>query len=300
MFSKIKGLVLAGAVVVLAGCLETKQEVTLNPDSSGKVVFELKQPLDAMMNMNFDGQEQKQEPPEEKAKKEVAEILKNSKGVDAWEDVSYSIDDADNLVFKGTAYFKSYNNAVIGGQMKTEKSSQVKIDSTGMTVSWKQDKKKMGKPVPDKAAEPVQLSEKELAKQVRKTQLQLRQTLAMMGPMLGGFKDEITFRLPGRIDKLNNFKKIDDNTVSIAIDGEKILKVMQEFANDQDAIAKAVKQGEKDGPGDDYMNAKIFGNNGPIEAHASKLKPQFDYQKAVAEAEKKFPEMCKKIGIEVK
>jgi len=302
MFTKFKTLMLAGAAVVLAGCLETKQEVTLNPDGSGKAVYELKQPLDAMISFDMGGEKPKEDP-ESKAKKEVTNILKNSKGIDAWEDVSYMVDDVDNtLKFKGTAYFKSYNDALIGGSVKSEKNSSVKVDKKGITVAWEKPKKNAGMPASKSTPKPAKLSDAEVAKKVKQSQAQLRQMTAMMGPMIAGFKDEVIFHLPGKIDKINNFKKVDDNTVSISIDGEKMLKVMQDFAKDKEAIAKTIKAGrniQKDGPDDEYMNKKIFGNSKPIEAHASKLKPQFDYKKAVAKAKKNFPAMCKKLGVTI-
>ena len=255
-----------------------------------------------MMSFNMGG-DQPKEDPEAKAKKEVTKILKDSKGIDAWEDVSYMVDDIDNsLKFKGTAYFKSYNDAAIGGSVKSEKKSKIEINDKGITVVWEKPEKNMGMPGEESKPKPVKLSDAELTKKVKQSQAQLRQMTAMMGPMIAGFKDEVIFHLPGKIDKITNFKKVDDNTVSISIDGEKMLKVMQEFAKDKEAIAKTIKAGndiKKDGPDDAYLTKKLFGSEKPVEAHASKLKPQFDYKKAVAKAKKNFPAMCKKLGVTI-
>lgn len=298
MFSKLRAFVLSVAVIGLAGCIESKKEVTLNPDGSGKVVYEIKQPLDYMMNISFNGKEQKDDP-EEKAKKAIADIIKNSKGVDAWEEVSYVVGDETNLKFKGTAYFKSFNDVKVDSP-GFDNSSKVIVDKKGLTITWKKEKKKgMGRPSPDNKTLPVKLSDKELARKVRKTQAEMKQSLAMMGPMLSGFKDEVIFHLPGKIDKFNNFKKVDSNTVSLSFSGEEAIKVMQEFAKDKKAIAESIKAGN-DGPSDEYMNKMLFGNEKEIMAHTKNMKTQFDYNKAVKKAKKNFPAMCKKLGVETK
>jgi hypothetical protein len=64
------------ALGFLAGCFETKQEFTLNPDGSGKVVHESKfQTMDLS-----DGKRGS----DKQMKAAVAEIINEAKGVDAW------------------------------------------------------------------------------------------------------------------------------------------------------------------------------------------------------------------------
>lgn len=237
------------------------------------------------------------ETPDDKAKKAIASIVKGSEGVDTWENVTYKIDDNNNLIFKGTAYFKSFNDMQIGSSVKSDKRNLLKIDKDSMTLTWA---KETGDASVEKT-EPPKLSEKELAAAVNMTQAQMRQSAAMMGAMLKGFKNESVYHLPGKIQKINNFKKINDNTVSMSIDGEKIMAVMNEFANDKKAITDAVKKGrniQQDGPEDDFMNKKMFGQTGPVSVTVTGLKPIFDYSKAVKAAEKKYPAMCKELGID--
>ena len=107
---KLKITVLAASlgIFLMTGCIETKNEVTINPDGSGKTLLTIKQPLDPMMGFNMGNDKEDKETPDEKAKKEIASILKGSEGVDTWENVTYKIDDNNNLIFKGTAYFKSF------------------------------------------------------------------------------------------------------------------------------------------------------------------------------------------------
>ena len=294
MKSKIKILLVFFAATVIAGCLETKKEVTLNPDGSGKMIYTVKQPLNPMMSMSINNGDAK-ESPKENAKKEVEKILADSTGVDAWENVSYKIGENGSLIFTGTAYFKSYNKVKIGGSLQTGNNTTLKTANGKMSLIWGkvQDAK-------DNTPKPVKMSDEEIAKKVKQGQAQLKQMSMMMGPMLANFKEESTFHFPGKIIKINNFKKLNSNSASISISGKQIAKVINEFANDKKAIAKAIKAGrnlQKDGPSDDFMNKKIFGKSGRTEVLVDLGKPQFNYKSAVANARKNYPAMCKKLGI---
>ena len=104
------------------------------------------------------------------------------------------------------------------------------------------------------------------------------------------------------IDNIQDFKTV-LKTVFVRRHEEHHIfdKLFQEFWLDrllaeEDAIASK----QKDGPGDDYFNEKIFGNSKPIMAHSSELKQQFDYKKAVDNAKKNFSAMCKKLGVDLK
>ncbi len=126
-FSRIL-LIIGFATIV--GCIETKDEFTVNPDGSGKVIHELTFPamnLEAgfqTMGGGAPGEMGGGKPPSEMAggkpsdpnaqlKNSVREILSKSSGVDAWKDVSYKITDDGRMYFKGTAYFPDINSLSI-------------------------------------------------------------------------------------------------------------------------------------------------------------------------------------------
>ena len=81
------------------------------------------------MAATFGDSNAKPTPPEKRVKKKVSEILKTSKGIDAWKDVSCQVGDNGEITFKGTAYFPDYNKMEIGGNMnnsrKTGKWSEI-------------------------------------------------------------------------------------------------------------------------------------------------------------------------------
>src|SRR5580658_3191555 len=92
------------ALIFLTGCFDTKEEFTLNPDGSGKVVVEsICAPLQLPMNEN------EKQTPEQKTQGALRSILENVKGVTAWKNVSYEQQQDGRYKFRGIAYFKDIN-----------------------------------------------------------------------------------------------------------------------------------------------------------------------------------------------
>src|SRR5436190_23458071 len=102
MFKRI-GKASVGAVflVLMSGCIEMTQVITLNPNGSGKVVYDVKMPAD--MGFGLDPKKQGKTP-DEILQQEVQKKL-TTKGVTAWKDVSAKWTTDGKLHFVGTAYF---------------------------------------------------------------------------------------------------------------------------------------------------------------------------------------------------
>ena len=101
--TKFAWILLVVGVAAIAGCVEEKKEYTINPDGSGKVNCDI---VFAPFNLNFGGEEAA---PESQIKTEIEKILKESKGVDAWQNVSFELTDEGKIHFVGTAYFADIN-----------------------------------------------------------------------------------------------------------------------------------------------------------------------------------------------
>ncbi len=286
---------LLAIILTVPGCLETKQEITLNPNGSGKVVYELKQPLNPFGSISLG--DSKQTAPEDSAKKEAQTILDDSKGVDVWKDISYQASDDGKFVFKGTAYFKSFNDLQIGGSSKSNKDVTLKQDANSLSLNWVQTEK----PTKEKS---VPLSKEEISKKTKQTQIEMRQSLKMMEIFFKDFKDEVIFHLPGKIDKINNLSKVDDNTASLTINGEEILKLMNAFVENADEIEKAVKEGRNVND-QEFLQKYLMGSGSnllendepPVVGVSGEMQPLFDYNEEVAKAKKDFPAMSKKLGL---
>ena len=94
----LKHVLLPCLAFLLASCYETKQEITLNPDGTGKMRLE-----SSFQNVNLGNQD---DSPEEALQAAVGRIVNDSKGVDVWDDVSFKQLDDGRMHFAGTAYFK--------------------------------------------------------------------------------------------------------------------------------------------------------------------------------------------------
>lgn len=290
---------LLAIILTVPGCLETKQEITLNPDGSGKVVYELKQPLNPLGGISL-GDSSNKTSPEDMATKEAQMILDESKGVDVWKDITYQTSNDGKFVFKGTAYFKSFNNLQIGGSSKSDKNITLNQDAKTLSLIWKKTETEGKK-------KPEQLSEEEISKKTKQTQMEMQQSLKMMELFLKDFKDEVIFHLPGSIDKINNLNKINDNTASLTVNGEEVLKLMKAFVDNADEIEKAIKEGQNVNDQEflkKYLvgsSNTLFGNDEPPVIRVSgEMSPLFDYHEEVDEAKKDFPAMSKKLGLKAK
>lgn len=96
------------ATLLLTGCFDTKEDFTINPDGSGKVVHESVFP-----QADLSGGK---DPAEEVLRKAIAQVIEQSKGVEAWCNVSFQRMDDGRLFFKGTAYFKDLSQLKIPQQ----------------------------------------------------------------------------------------------------------------------------------------------------------------------------------------
>ncbi len=280
-------LLLALGIVLVVGCGNTKETFTLNPDGSGRVAVEATFQLINMGNEDSD--------PKADVRQAVKKTLEESKGIDAWKDVSATRDDEGNVVFKGTAYFPDISKIKFTfGGTKLESAYSVSRDAdNNMVLEIKVDKDKK-KPATKK------LSEEELENELKKAKAKYKQQKPMFAGMLSGFQMEAIFRLPGTIKKSTNLKKAEDGTLSISVDGPKLLAAMNKLFEDEEWLKGKIKAGTLDMNtfGGNALNEKLFGENAPIRAVVTgELIPLFDYKAEVAAAKKNYTAMLDKLGI---
>ncbi|HSY75657.1 MAG TPA: hypothetical protein VK890_02305, partial [Bacteroidia bacterium] len=120
--SILYGVGVALSFVLLIGCAtQTKSSYVLNPDMSGKCVFEEKIGLDAAQLSGFmslkkgadnpfaGGDDTAVQTPQQVAMAFASKILA-SKGIETWSDVHFGLIGRDTVYFKGTGYFKNLAN----------------------------------------------------------------------------------------------------------------------------------------------------------------------------------------------
>ncbi|MBE3123934.1 MAG: hypothetical protein IMZ65_03950 [Planctomycetes bacterium] len=291
-----KRLILAvlaiSAAALVAGCLETRQEFTLNPDGSGKVVFEAV--IDDMM-MNIAPTEPVDQ--EVRGKQIARQILDSSAGVDAWSDVLISKTDDSRIRFRGTAYFKEF------GKLKFQSAnfqglSFRKDDKGGMVLSLDEtggDKKD--------APPPAKPSDEEIAKRIADQRAKIQQMRPILELAMAKMKMELAFRLPGTLAESTNFQKDPSGALKIVIDGAKLLQVLDQLAADDTYMREVVLAGGDVGQGGPKMNLaaneKLFGEKAPVRARVTgDLKPLFAYDSEVKAAKDNYPKMIERLGLE--
>lgn len=274
-------------LLLLAGCFETEQEFTLNPDGSGKVVHRCK-----FQNVDFSGGKRSTEA---QAKVAVAEFLKKAKGVEAWRDVRYSVLEDGRIAFEGTAYFRKLDELDLPNQTMMEFNWTTTPDGNGV-LALRTDANKKDKP---KAADPAAFSADERAKRIKDGRAQYQQAKPMMAAIVAGMKHDVIVHLPGKPAGDSAFQASSD-TVSLHFDGAKLLAAMDSLINDDAWMLKNAGnlKGEGGPPMDDAVSELLFGRKGPVEARVTGLKkPAFDFETEVAEAKTQWPEVEKSLGL---
>lgn len=292
-------LLLAIGAVLLAGCVETKDEFTINPDGSGKVVHVATfQPMGDMMG-NILGQTPTTKPsdPQAQLKQAVKQILQQSQGIDTWEDISYRMTNDGRMYFKGTAYFPNINTLGFkGAGFESDTGLNFTKDPSGQIII----ELKGQQPEGPKPTVP-QIPEDQVDNLVKQAKQQYSQTRLMMQGILSGLKTEIILHLPGPIQQISNFQKVNDTTARLVIEGAKILQVMDEMMQDEAWLKEQIRKGKDplSGAGEEdlAMNEKLFGERAPIRLVAASTTPRFDYGAAVAAAKANYDVMLKQLAL---
>ncbi len=288
------------ASVLAAGCLETKQDVTLNPDQSGKARVEI-----VMSDMPFSMTPDQDPPdPEVKAKQFVKSVLEGSKGVETWSDVSYERTEDNRTRFVGTAYFRNFTDMQLSAG-KMEGVTLAKTEDGGMVLRLEPQQ-----PGPEPAGGPSAkpetprppMSDEEIQQRLQAERAKWQQMKPMMAMTIGKMKVEAVFRLPGKLTEVRGFEKTADGGVRFVFDGARVLEVIDKLMTDDAYVRKhmlAGKGGLGQPPLDDEALKQLFGTSGPLVAKAAApLKAPFDYAAEVQAAKAAYPGMIKRLGLD--
>jgi hypothetical protein len=278
------------ALALLAGCFETKQEFTLNPDGSGKVVHESK-----FQTMNITSGNQKGS--DKELKTAVGEIIKQTKGVEAWRDVSYEMLDDGRIGFKGTAYFRNLSDLDIPNQTMLEFDWSGGAGGTGELTLRAKGKGGKDKPA---AAPAEKLAPAELAQKLKESRAQYQQAKPMMAMIMGAMKHEVVFHLPGKRGQTSAFTVEPAGSLRLQFEGAKLLEAMDKLVSDDAWMALNASNMKPEGSGpqmDERMSELMFGQKGPVRAAVSGLgEAAFDFETEVAAAKEDFAALQQQFG----
>ena len=284
--------ILLPTLLLLAGCFETTQEFTLNPDGSGKVVHESRFQL-----VDFSGGKGN---PDAEARKAAAEVIAKAKGVTAWRDVSFRRLDDGRVYFKGTAYFKNLSTLEFPNQTMLDFTWTPGADGTGvLALRPKQDT--------DQAAAganpPVdwsKLSPAERTAKMAEARAKFQQMKPMMAGILGTMKHTVVFHLPGHPGGSALFATDATGALRLQFDGAKMLAALETLLNDDAWMEK--NSGTLGGQGmpemDEHVSELVFGGKGPARAAVTGLGgAAFDFAAEVAAAQAEFPAVQQQLSL---
>jgi len=287
--SRIISCLLASALVLLlSSCYETKQEFTLNPDGSGKVIHECS--FQNVVSLN------NEDPASAEAlQAAIARIINDSKGVDAWTDVSFKRLEDGRIWFRGTAYFKKLEELKIPNQSMIELAWKNQGGGRAeLGLGYKKAEKT--KPKQDRS----KLSAAQRADLVRGERAKFQQTKPMLSAALGAMKQTVSVTLPGKLESSSNFKASAIGTLGLTFEGTKFIEAIEKLAADDAWMEKNGFDTQEAPELDDELSGLLFGEKVPVKAVVSgATKPLFDYAAEVAAALKGAEALQKQLGVSI-
>jgi len=281
------------AVACVTGCLEEKSEYTINPDFSGKATFEF------TFTPSHIAQSAPPDAPEQIIKPEIERMLKESKGIDTWKDISFGLTDEGQAHFIGTAYFPDINKLSLRRPQVNEIGrAQFTKDESGRIIvelSLLADSKKSS---PTETT--TKLSEAELRQQVKLAKLHYNQIKPVLQVAIGRLKQDSLLHLPAKIKKVSHIKKVDDKTVRYQMQGSEVIETMDTLMADDERLKRLIREGKTsfDDAGLSLFNEVIFGGDEPIQVVTeADTRNLFDYNAEVAAARSKYDQMLEELKL---
>jgi hypothetical protein len=288
-------ILLLAATTSILGCIEEESECTINPDLSGKVALVL-----TFVPWYLE-QAEPGEAPEELLKPQIESILRRSRGVDVWKDISFELTDEGSARFKGTAYFPDVNKVKLWTREQQEGVRlEFSKDSSGRLIIKSPDSGAPETKINDKGAIP--LSEAEVARQLKLAKLQYNNAKPMLVMTLANFEQDVTLRLPGKIEEISVFEKTDDSTAHWKIHGNEIIEAMETLMADEEGLKRLIREGKNpfgETPDESLFNELFLGKQGRIQIISSaNSRDLFDYASEVAAARSAYDRMLRDLGLD--
>ena len=281
----IARVLVPGIALLLSSCYETKQEFTLNPDGSGKVTHECSF-QEVKMNNEDDNSE-------EALQATIGRIVKDSKGVDAWNDVSFKRLDDGRLWFRGTAYFKKLDELEIHNQSMLQFAWKTQgADKAELTLRFK--KSDNAKPKPDN----TKLTPEERAQKIKTERAKFQQSKPMFTAMLGSLKQTVSFKIPGKVESSSNFKPTASGGLGLSFEGAKMIEALEKLISDDAWLEKNGFDMQNSPELDSEFGGLLFGEKAPVKASVTIAStPLFNYAAEVAAALRGAEALQKKLGV---
>lgn len=268
----------------MGGKFETQEEYTLNPDGTGKVRIAASYHGDQGGGL----------------KGPMTKTLEESGGIDAWSDFSFELTNDGLIQFTGTAYFRDISGVDIKfGSVERQIPGVRFVEGSGGMVLEMQ----TGGEESAEEAKPAapNLTDEEIEQQIQSVRAEFEQVKPMFSAIFSGMKFSLSYRLPGKVAEVTNFKKGKGGVLSLTIDGARLIEVIERRLSDDQWCREQVLAGRElmsDQPGSSDLNEELFGEKGPVRAVVTgELKALFDYESEVEAAKEAYPDMVKELGL---
>ncbi len=294
MMKRLMAVPMLLLLAVFAGCVDLEQEITLNPDGSGRIrVHAVSTP---QMDFGMDGPKASEDP-HELARAAAEKEVNAAQGVDAWKDVSYGLRDDGLVEFSGTAYFPDIRQLKLNAMGMKGELLDMQIgqaDNGAMTIDLQNNEKPGTK-------EPRDLTDAQVKEEMLKQRAGYQQMKGLMETFLKDMRQKTTFHLPGKVASSTNLQKTGDSSVTLTFSGQEVLTLLDTFMKDDAWLASEIRAGfsMKGGPGNmDAFNEKLFGEKGPVRVvTTADIAPQFDYTTEMEEARALQDDMFTVLGL---
>lgn len=293
MKTLLRVILIAAAIIFVTGCIEEKNGYYVNPDGSGKVVHEVTSMQDII---DFMGDSADEPDPEQMMKEMTQEILQNSKGIETWSDIQTHVTEEGKIYFKGTGYFKDIQNVSFsqeGVSQNPNFAASVSADGL-LTVEMQEDEdKEASSQDAIKDYSPEELKKKMLQERVKYNQMK-----PMVEQILEKMKQTYVVHYAGTLKESVNFET-GINSVSLTLEGKKMMAYADSFMADDAKLAEMIKAGMnmQTGFDNEEFYAALWGQPRMPKALIQLKRPMFDYEKEAAQAKAKYPEMIKSLNL---
>ena len=186
----------------------------------------------------------------------------------------------------GAAYFQKLESLKLGNStLSFYPAFTAGTDGTGLLqMAWKKDGNLVSQSPKMKIDTDEDLQKEILKAKVKYTQIKMSFSLGFSSMI-----KDATFIVPGKIQSIKNFSKVNNKSISIHWDGAQFFKLIDGIMNDDIRLRELIRNGINPLEGDPGLQPEIvktmFGAEPPIEAKITLVKePFFNYEKEVKEA----------------
>jgi hypothetical protein len=287
----ITALCCLAAAVVLTGCYEETNIYYVNPDGSGKVVHEV---VAVAENLDLTGGTSDPDP-QSLLNKTARKILQESRGIDVWSDIETRVTDDGKLYFKGTGYFPNIRNVSFVGKDDPDINTHLEITLTPdglLTLAMREDAGEK------ETSDPVDFTPEQLQQKLQQQRIKYTQMKPVMIQLLDSLKKQDTFHYAGTLIQSVNFQTA-ENSVTVALEGRKLLAYMDALMADDAAMLELIRQGKnmEEGFNNPDMYAFFWGQPELPIAEIQLTRPVFDYAQEVAAAKSEYDNMITELDL---